>query len=134
MWRNCESDYLCLSIRWCLVSSAPSQPCLLFIANGLYRRRKRESQHLMNRSGRWSITIKNRYTMVFYQYNIKNVVLWLCRSLRAVSKYEEFLSINDYLIEYWDRMSALLSHAARSLTMMKASTEKLNVMWFGCKK
>ncbi len=38
--------------------------------------------------------------MVFYQYNIKNVVLWLCRSLWAVLKYEEFLSINKYLIEY----------------------------------
>jgi hypothetical protein len=36
---NCEDDSLGLSARWCLVSSAHSQPFLSFIANVFYWRR-----------------------------------------------------------------------------------------------
>jgi hypothetical protein len=85
----------------CTLTTVPSLYC-----KHLYRRKnghtwynkdkEREGQCPVNRSGRWSITINNRYTMVFYQYNIKNVVLWLCRSLWAVLTREPIQLINRF--------------------------------------
>jgi hypothetical protein len=67
LWRNYESGCLCLSARWCLVSSAHSQPCLSFIAHVLYRRRSGNTWYNKDkeREGqwpRWNITINSHYT------------------------------------------------------------------------
>jgi hypothetical protein len=64
---NYESDCLCLSAWWCLMSSALSQLYLFFIEHNLYRsgltwyNKEREGQLEVDR---WSITVNDRHTDV----------------------------------------------------------------------
>ncbi len=101
LWRKCESGCLCLSARWCLVSSAHSQPCLLFIANILYSRRNghiwynkdKERERVSARwtghdiECEWIITVGDRYNILRRKYDtfVLNYVFFIIRLYNDVT-------------------------------------------------